>query len=130
MKKGNENKNRADPAWKEVSGTRTEIAVLKEPGQYVEGMLAHRFETQYGEAFKIASSFPGGVPGGEKGFLILWGKFDLVDKLRDVPLGEMIRVEYLGLKGKMKVFKVQRRTPTDSETTEWSGMIAEKKGDF
>ncbi len=112
-------------AWQEVSGTRTEIALLKETGQRAEGMLASRFETQYGEAFKIATAFPGG----EKGYLILWGKFDLVDKLRDIPLGEMIRVEYLGLKGKMKAFKVQRRAPSDSETAEWSGMIS-KKEDF
>jgi hypothetical protein len=65
--------------------------------------------------------FHGGTPRGDKKNLLYsftdlagkhwktWETFDLKDKLERVPVGHFVRLEYLGLSGKMKKFSVKHR---------------------
>ena len=90
------------PTWIEVKETDL-IVRWETPGQVLEGI------------------FHGGKPAGDKKntlYLVTdpdgheqktWETFMLRDKLEHVPVGNFVRIEYLGISGKTKLFSVRHR---------------------
>jgi len=91
--------------WTEVEETDL-IVRWEQPGQVLEGI------------------FHGGKPAGDKKNTLYqvtdpdghdrktWETYVLRDKLGRVPVGHFVRIEFLGLSGKTKLFSVRHR-PTD-----------------
>ena len=89
--------------WIEVKDTDA-IVRWEQPGQSLEG------------------TFLGGKPAGDKGNTLYqitdpdgqthkcWETYVLRDKLAHVPVGNFVRIEYLGLNGKTKKFTVLHRS--------------------